>query len=470
MMKTELIRIYDPAEDAEGVLRAGDILAHGGLVAIPTETVYGLAANAYDEAAVKAVYAAKGRPSDNPMIVHIAELSALPELVTAIPENAKILAEAFWPGPLTMVLPRSSKIPLTTTGGLETVAIRMPSHPVARAVIRAAGVPLAAPSANRSGSPSPTTFRHCVDDLWGLVDAIVESDDCTVGVESTVLCFLPDGTPQVLRPGAVTPEEIQRRCGCVSVAEAVLHMLPQDAAAPSPGMKYKHYAPAATLTLLCGSREDYAARVNEYYETLQRAGEEDGFYAMCFDEDVSLLEAPTISYGVAYDYPSQAQNLFDVLRQLDQILTKPSKKSGVVVRVQTFGEFEVFVNNKPLVWERKKARELMAYLVDKRGASATTAEIALALWDDDSKIRSVQTIISSLRKTLRKAGVTDVLVKSRNRTAVDVSKICCDLYEFIDGNVAAVNAYRGEYMSNYSWAEFTNGHLYHQTFHRFEDS
>lgn len=145
MMKTELIRIYDPAEDAEGVLRAGDILAHGGLVAIPTETVYGLAANAYDEAAVKAVYAAKGRPSDNPMIVHIAELSALPELVTAIPENAKILAEAFWPGPLTMVLPRSSKIPLTTTGGLETVAIRMPSHPVARAVIRAAGVPLAAP-------------------------------------------------------------------------------------------------------------------------------------------------------------------------------------------------------------------------------------------------------------------------------------------------------------------------------------
>ena len=289
MMKTELIRIYDPAEDAEGVLRAGDILARGGLVAIPTETVYGLAANAYDEAAVKAVYAAKGRPSDNPMIVHIAELSALPELVTAIPENAKILAEAFWPGPLTMVLPRSSKIPLTTTGGLETVAIRMPSHPVARAVIRAAGVPLAAPSANRSGSPSPTTFRHCVDDLWGLVDAIVESDDCTVGVESTVLCFLPDGTPQILRPGAVTPEEIQRRCGCVSVAEAVLHMLPQDAAAPSPGMKYKHYAPAATLTLLCGSREDYAARVNEYYETLQRAGEEDGFYAMCFDEDVTII-------------------------------------------------------------------------------------------------------------------------------------------------------------------------------------
>ena len=319
MVKTELIRIFDPEADAEGVLRAGDILRHGGLVAIPTETVYGLAANAFDEAAVRAVYAAKGRPSDNPMIVHIADLDALSELVTEVPPAAKVLAEYFWAGPLTMVLPRSQKVPLTTTGGLQTVAVRMPGNPIARAIIRAAGVPLAAPSANRSGSPSPTTFRHCVDDLWGLVDAIVESEDCTVGVESTVLSFLPDGTPQVLRPGAVTPEEIRRLCGSVAVADAVLHMLPQDAAAPSPGMKYKHYAPAAALTLLCGSRQDYADRVNAYYETLQRAGEEDGFYAMCFDEDVSLLEAPTISYGVAYDYPSQAQNLFDVLRQLDKL-------------------------------------------------------------------------------------------------------------------------------------------------------
>lgn len=319
MMKTELIRIYDSAEDAEGVLRAGDILSHGGMVAIPTETVYGLAANAYDEAAVKAVYAAKGRPGDNPMIVHIADLSALPEVAAAIPENAKILAEAFWPGPLTMVLPRSERVPLTTTGGMDTVAVRMPSHPVARAVIRAAGVPLAAPSANRSGSPSPTSYRHCIDDLWGLVDAIVESDDCTVGVESTVLSFLPDGTPQILRPGAVTPEDIRRVCGGVTVADAVLHLLPQDAAAPSPGMKYKHYAPAAALTLVAGSQSDYAAYVNRLYGERCRAGEDGGFYAMCFDEDVSLLQAPTISYGAAYDYASQAQNLFDVLRQLDKL-------------------------------------------------------------------------------------------------------------------------------------------------------
>lgn len=318
MKKTELIKIYDPQQDAEGVRRAAELLRQGGLVAIPTETVYGLAADAYNAEAVRAVYAAKGRPSDNPMIVHIADHEMLPELVTAVPPAAALLADAFWPGPLTMVLPRSQRVPLTTTGGLQTVAVRMPSHPVARAVIRAAGVPLAAPSANRSGSPSPTTYRHCIDDLWGLVDAVVESDDCAVGVESTVVSMLGE-VPQILRPGAVTPEDIRRVCGGVTVADAVLHLLPQDAAAPSPGMKYKHYAPAAALTLVAGSQSDYAAYVNRLYGERCRAGEDGGFYAMCFDEDVSLLQAPTISYGAAYDYASQAQNLFDVLRQLDKL-------------------------------------------------------------------------------------------------------------------------------------------------------
>ena len=318
MKKTELIKIYDPQQDAEGVRRAAELLRQGGLVAIPTETVYGLAADACNVEAVRAVYAAKGRPSDNPMIVHIADREMLPELVAAVPPAAALLADAFWPGPLTMVLPRSQRVPLTTTGGLESVAVRMPSHPVARAVIRAAGVPLAAPSANRSGSPSPTTYRHCIDDLWVLVDAVVESDDCAVGVESTVVSLLGE-VPQILRPGAVTPEDIRRVCGGVTVADAVLHLLPQDAAAPSPGMKYKHYAPAAALTLVAGSQSDYAAYVNGLYGERCRAGEDGGFYAMCFDEDVSLLQAPTISYGAAYDYASQAQNLFDVLRQLDKL-------------------------------------------------------------------------------------------------------------------------------------------------------
>ena len=318
MKKTELIKIYDPQQDAEGVRRAAELLRQGGLVAIPTETVYGLAADACNAEAVRAVYAAKGRPSDNPMIVHIADREMLPELVASAPPAAALLADAFWPGPLTMVLPRSQRVPLTTTGGLESVAVRLPSHPVARAVIRAAGVPLAAPSANRSGSPSPTTYRHCIDDLWGLVDAVVESDDCAVGVESTVVSLLGE-VPQILRPGAVTPEDIRRVCGGVTVADAVLHLLPQDAAAPSPGMKYKHYAPAAALTLVAGSQSDYAAYVNRLYGERCRAGEDGGFYAMCFDEDVSLLQAPTISYGAAYDYASQAQNLFDVLRQLDKL-------------------------------------------------------------------------------------------------------------------------------------------------------
>ena len=318
MKKTELIKIYDPQQDAEGVHRAAELLRQGGLVAIPTETVYGLAADACNAEAVRAVYAAKGRPSDNPMIVHIADREMLPELVASAPPAAALLADAFWPGPLTMVLPRSQRVPLTTTGGLESVAVRMPSHPVARAVIRAAGVPLAAPSANRSGSPSPTTYRHCIDDLWGLVDAVVESDDCAVGVESTVVSLLGE-VPQILRPGAVTPEDIRRVCGGVTVADAVLHLLPQDAAVPSPGMKYKHYAPAAALTLVAGSQSDYAAYVNRLYGERCRAGEDGGFYAMCFDEDVSLLQAPTISYGAAYDYASQAQNLFDVLRQLDKL-------------------------------------------------------------------------------------------------------------------------------------------------------
>ena len=318
MKKTELIKIYDPQQDAEGVRRAAELLRQGGLVAIPTETVYGLAADACNAEAVRAVYAAKGRPSDNPMIVHIADREMLPELVASAPPAAALLADAFWPGPLTMVLPRSQRVPLTTTGGLQTVAMRMPSHPVARAVIRAAGVPLAAPSANRSGSPSPTTYRHCIDDLWGLVDAVVESDDCAVGVESTVVSLLGE-VPQILRPGAVTPEDIRRVCGGVTVADAVLHLLPQDASAPSPGMKYKHYAPAAALTLVAGSQSDYAAYVNRLYGERCRAGEDGGFYAMCFDEDVSLLQAPTISYGAAYDYASQAQNLFDVLRQLDKL-------------------------------------------------------------------------------------------------------------------------------------------------------
>lgn len=320
MKKTELIKIMDAEQDRDGIRRAADLLKMGGLVAIPTETVYGLAADAFNSLSVKEIYLAKGRPQDNPMIVHISDMGMLDWVAASLPEHAKKLAEAFWPGPLTMVLPKAEHVPLVTTGGLDSVAVRMPSNAIARAIINAAETPLAAPSANRSGSPSPTSYQHCVDDLWGLVDAIVESEDCKVGVESTVVSVCGE-VPVVLRPGAITPEEIQSVCGVVEIADAVLHLPQEDEPVLSPGMKYKHYSPNAKLQLVCGNQWDYAEYVNHQAAEAQEKGEAEaeGIYAMCFDEDIHHLEVPTISYGVAYNYDSQANQLFDVLRQLDKL-------------------------------------------------------------------------------------------------------------------------------------------------------
>ena len=257
--KTILLKAYDCDSGREAIEAAGRILREGGIAAIPTETVYGLAGNALDPAATAKIYEAKGRPSDNPLIVHIAAWEELAPLVRRVPREAELLAAAFWPGPLTMILPKAPLVPDTTSGGLDTVAVRMPRDPVARGIIRAAGVPLAAPSANRSGSPSPTTWRHCVDDLWGRVDAIVESHDCQVGVESTVisLCPGPDGKtqPRLLRPGAVTLEQLREALGEVAVDRGVLERLPEGAVVHSPGMKYKHYAPAADVILVKGNSE-----------------------------------------------------------------------------------------------------------------------------------------------------------------------------------------------------------------------
>ena len=210
----------------DDIQTAGEILRRGGLVAIPTETVYGLAANALDGATVKKIYAAKGRPSDNPLIVHISQFSQLAPLVREVPQAAKELADAFWPGPLTIILPKSDLVPQEPSGGLSTVAVRCPSHPTARAVIDAAGVPLAAPSANLSGKPSPTTFRHVQEDLTGRVDALLDGGDCAVGVESTVLT-LAEGTPRILRPGGITLSQLQSVLGKVEVDPAVLHQLEQ---------------------------------------------------------------------------------------------------------------------------------------------------------------------------------------------------------------------------------------------------
>ena len=299
------------AGDSDGIREAAAILRDGGLVGIPTETVYGLAANAFDELAVRRIFEAKGRPQDNPLIVHIAEFAELRELVSDIPAMVYELADAFWPGPLTMVLPKSKRIPHAVSAGLSTVAVRMPSHPLARAIIKAAGVPLAAPSANVSGSPSPTSAAHVLHDLDGRIPLIIDGGESAVGVESTVVDMTGD-VPYVLRPGGITPEMIAAVAGSVRIHEAVTAQLSQGAAATSPGMKYKHYAPHTHLVLVEGSAAAFAQFVNG-----EAAKGEQAVAAMTFAGEEPLLTVPFITYGLRNDTAAQAQQVFDVLRRLD---------------------------------------------------------------------------------------------------------------------------------------------------------
>ena len=295
--------------NTKGIEEAARLLADGGVVAIPTETVYGLAANALDGEAVASIFAAKDRPVDNPLIVHIADERDWAPLVTHIPENAKKLADAYWPGPLTMILPAADNIPAEVTGGLTTVAVRFPAHPIAQAVILAAGCPLAAPSANRSGSPSPTNAARVFEDMQGRIHAILDGGDCAVGVESTVLdlCHTP---PRLLRPGGVTPEMLEAVVGPIEIDAAVIGALPEGAVAASPGMKYKHYAPNAEIHIVQGSPAAYTAYVNH------RAAP--GVMALCFDEDVAGLSVPAVTYGHRCAPLEQAYQLFNALRQLDE--------------------------------------------------------------------------------------------------------------------------------------------------------
>ncbi len=288
---------------------AATLLKDGELVGIPTETVYGLAANALDNEAVSRIFVAKGRPQDNPLIVHIADIDALPKLVASVPAKAKLLADAFWPGPLTMIFPKSTLIPPAVCAGLSTVAIRMPAHPIAQELIRRSGCPLAAPSANRSGSPSPTTAKRVMEDMDGRISAIVDGGACAVGVESTVIDMTQD-PPRLLRPGGVTLEMLRDILGEVTVDPAVTSELQEGQVAASPGMKYKHYAPKAAVTILVGNAEAYVAFVNAH------ASED--MCALCFDEDVPYLHTKVVSYGSRYDENEQAVRLFDCLRQLDE--------------------------------------------------------------------------------------------------------------------------------------------------------
>ncbi len=289
---------------------AARLLRDGRLVAVPTETVYGLAADALNPTAVASIFTAKGRPMDNPLIVHIADIRDWAPLVRHISDKAQALANAFWPGPLTIILPAADCIPNEVRGGLNTVAVRFPSHPIAQAVILHAGCPLAAPSANRSGAPSPTNAQRVFEDMQGRIDAVLDGGDSDVGVESTVIDMSHD-VPRLLRPGGVTPEMIESVIGTIEIDEAVTHALKKGAVAASPGMKYKHYAPKARIQLVQGDADSYVRYVNE------RAA--DGVGALCFDDDVDALYVPSVSYGHHHDALEQAHRMFDALRQLDEL-------------------------------------------------------------------------------------------------------------------------------------------------------
>ena len=300
----------------QDIQTAGKLLKDGELVAIPTETVYGLAADALNGEAVANIFKAKGRPMDNPLIVHIADLSQVDDLVAFVPPVLEDLAKAFWPGPLTVIMEKSDLIPDEVSAGLDTVAIRMPSHPVARAIIKAAGTPLAAPSANTSGMPSPTTAAHVLHDMDGKIAAVVDGGPCEVGVESTVLT-LCTRVPRILRPGRVTPEDLFDVLGDVDVDDAVLGQLAEGAVAASPGMKYKHYSPKAEVYIVDGSAEGFAKYVNE--KVVERAADEAAVAALVFDGEESLVNCVTLPFGAEDDSLGQAEHLFDDLRRADEL-------------------------------------------------------------------------------------------------------------------------------------------------------
>lgn len=311
--------------DKSGIAKAGEILKNGGVVAIPTETVYGLAANAYNENAIAKIFEAKGRPQDNPLIVHIATIDALREIAADIPESALLCAERFWPGPLTMVFKKTEKIPSCVSAGLQTVAVRMPSDETARQVILESGLPLAAPSANISGSPSPTSGQHVINDLDGKINAVLMGKECSVGVESTVVTLVGEH-PVLLRPGGVTLEQLREVLPDITVNKAVLSELEQGENPLSPGMKYKHYAPKTETFLVEG--ENFSDFVNQKTDAV----------AVCFSEEAHKIAIPKIIYGSKAKPETLAQNIFAVLRDIDKIGAKSAfihapEKSGIGLAV-----------------------------------------------------------------------------------------------------------------------------------------
>ncbi len=315
-MITKLVRIDELHMDQSAIKEAGSVLAGGGLVAFPTETVYGLGANGLDSEASSRIYAAKGRPSDNPLILHITSMEELALLVIEIPKTALALAEAFWPGPLTMIFKKTEQVPYETTGGLDTVAIRMPSHPVARAIIQAAGVPIAAPSANISGRPSPTKALHVLEDLDGRVDMIVDGGTVGIGLESTIIDVSGE-KPVILRPGYITEEMLASLIGTVELDPAVTEKPREDLRPLAPGMKYRHYAPKAELTVFLGSPAQVCAAIEAALDLAATEGKRAG--VLCTEESERFYDAPVKKcVGSRNDPESVARGLYDALRIFDR--------------------------------------------------------------------------------------------------------------------------------------------------------
>lgn len=307
----------------ESIRYAADVILGGGLVAFPTETVYGLGANALDDSASKKIYAAKGRPSDNPLIIHLSD-AADAEKYAVVSDTFYRIAEKFMPGPLTVILPKKDIIPYSVTGGLDTVAIRIPSNKIANRLIRAAGVPIAAPSANISGKPSPTSFYHVEHDMDGRADVIIDGGECDIGLESTIISISGDDI-KLLRPGAVTVEMLEPFAAHVEIDKSITEKF--DGKPLAPGMKYRHYAPDAPLVILDGEDE----QVYKYLEDKKNCG------IICYDEDTPLLmRENSVSIGHRCDLAEQGARLFDCLRSfgdVDVIYARMPDRNGIGLAV-----------------------------------------------------------------------------------------------------------------------------------------
>lgn len=313
-METKIVRIKEDHEE-KWIEEAGQILKDGGLVAFPTETVYGLGANALDEEAAAKIYSAKGRPSDNPLIVHIADFSDLEKIVEEVPEEAKKLADAFWPGPLTMIMRKNEKVPYGTTGGLETVAVRMPNHDTALKMIRAGGGFIAAPSANTSGRPSPTMASHVAEDMNGKIDMILDGGSVGIGLESTII-DLSEEIPTILRPGFITQQMLADVIGRVEIDAALIDNN-SKVHPKAPGMKYRHYAPKANMILIRGEKEKVAQKIRQLVEEELKEGRTPGI--LCAEETAHLYPEGMIKkIGTLREELTISRHLYGALREFDE--------------------------------------------------------------------------------------------------------------------------------------------------------